>query len=149
MERPIGYWVKTVDRLLEDALDASLAAHGVGRRHWQTLNLLAVAPRTGAEVTAELASFLVPGETPLADLEQRGWATATDRHALTATGEEALESLRGAVALVRRRATDGLSEDDYRTTVATLRRMTENLEAPGSGQGLGGVRGTEQDAVHQ
>ena len=130
MDRPIGYWVKNLDRLLEQSLDQTLASRGIGRRHWQTLNLLAEAPRTVAEAGAELAPFLDPGDMAgvLADLERLGWA-AGPRYALTRTGSAALESLRGEVARVRRRATDGLSEDNYRTTVATLRRMAENLSA--------------------
>ncbi|GAA0272957.1 MarR family transcriptional regulator [Cryptosporangium japonicum] len=128
MERPIGYWVKNLDNVLEGSLDRTLASRGVGRRHWQTLNLLAEAPRTVAEATAELAPFLGPGEmlAVLAELERLGWV-AGDPYTLTADGTAALESLRTEVTQVRQRATEGLSEDDYRTTVATLRRMAENL----------------------
>lgn len=133
MERPIGYWVKNLDNLLEGTLDATLASRGVGRRHWQTLNLLAEAPRTVAEASAELAPFLRPGEmlAVLAELQRRGWVEGDDRYALSADGAAALNALREEIVLVRRRATDGLSEEDYRTTVATLRRMTENLQAAG------------------
>ncbi|WP_035859544.1 MarR family winged helix-turn-helix transcriptional regulator [Cryptosporangium arvum] len=129
MDRPIGYWVKNLDNVLEGSLDRTLASRGVGRRHWQTLNLLADAPRTVAEATAELAPFLGPGEmlSVLAELERLGWVEGGDRFVLTAEGQAALESLRTEVTQMRQRATEGLSEDDYRTTVATLRRMAENL----------------------
>lgn len=130
MDRPIGYWVKNLDRLLERSLDQTLASRGIGRRHWQTLNLLAEAPRTLAEAAADLAPFLEPGEMSgvLSDLERLDWAAGSP-YSLTAAGSAALESLRVEVSRVRGRATDGLSEDDYRTTVATLRRMAENLSS--------------------
>lgn len=130
MDRPIGYWVKNLDRLLERSLDQTLASRGIGRRHWQTLNLLAETPRTLPEATAELAPFLEPAEMSevFADLERLGWVAGSP-YALTAPGSAALESLRAEVSRVRRRATEGLSEDDYQTTVTTLRRMAENLSS--------------------
>ena len=35
---PIGYWLKRLDRAIEGALDPTLAAENLTRRHWQTLN---------------------------------------------------------------------------------------------------------------
>jgi hypothetical protein len=32
--RPIGYWLKHLDGLLEGAFDRTLAGQGVTRRHW-------------------------------------------------------------------------------------------------------------------
>jgi len=135
VERPIGYWVKSLDRLLEGTLDDALGQAGIGRRHWQTLNVLAEAARTEAEVATELAPFVtadpIAAPSVLADLVRLGWAAPGERFALTDEGRAALNDLRAEVARLRRRATDGLSEDDYRTTVATLRRMTQNLSPTG------------------
>ena len=44
--RPIGYWLKHLDRLIEATFDRTLADVGLGRRHWQTLNTLAGGPAT-------------------------------------------------------------------------------------------------------
>ena len=35
--RPIGFWLKLVDRLIDARLEASLG--GLSRRHWQVLNV--------------------------------------------------------------------------------------------------------------
>ena len=40
-ERPIGWWVKRLDTLLEEALDSVVAGEGLTRRHWQLLHSLA------------------------------------------------------------------------------------------------------------
>ncbi|TQS40962.1 MarR family transcriptional regulator [Cryptosporangium phraense] len=125
MERPIGYWVKSVDRLIDESFDRALGARGVGRRHWQVLNLLAEAPRSEDALEASLAPFGLG--SALADLTRLGWVQGS--YALTTLGEDALAGLREEVGALRRRTTDGLSDDDYRTTVATLQRITENLSA--------------------
>ena len=38
--KPIGYWLKELDRLIEGTLDRALADEGVTRRDWQVLNAL-------------------------------------------------------------------------------------------------------------
>ncbi|GAA4602421.1 hypothetical protein GCM10023195_07350 [Actinoallomurus liliacearum] len=39
--RPLGYWLKLLDQLIEENLNRVLAVEGLHRRHWQTMNLLA------------------------------------------------------------------------------------------------------------
>jgi hypothetical protein len=38
--RPIGYWLKHLDGLIEAAFSRTLAGQGVTRRHWQALKTL-------------------------------------------------------------------------------------------------------------
>ena len=38
--RPIGFWLKLVDRLIDDGFARTLEEHGVTRRQWQLLNVL-------------------------------------------------------------------------------------------------------------
>lgn len=38
--RPIGYWLKHLDGLIEAAFSRTLAGQGVTRRHWQALKIL-------------------------------------------------------------------------------------------------------------
>jgi hypothetical protein len=37
---PIGYWLKRLDRAIDGALEPTLAAQNLTRRHWQTMNFL-------------------------------------------------------------------------------------------------------------
>ena len=76
-QRPIGFWLKLVDRLIDDAFDAALGQAGLTRRHWQVLSLLQEAPATVQQTDAQLAPFL-DGDQPttrpvLDDLHARGW----------------------------------------------------------------------------
>jgi hypothetical protein len=42
--RPIGYWLKRLDRAIEDGFDRDLASWSLTRRHWQILNTLSGGP---------------------------------------------------------------------------------------------------------
>jgi hypothetical protein len=46
IERPIGYWLKKLDRLIDDHFDLQLSNAGLTRRQWQLLNLLENDPRS-------------------------------------------------------------------------------------------------------
>jgi hypothetical protein len=134
-QRPIGYWVKHVDGLIEATFDRTLADLGLGRCHWQMLHLLALGPRPEAALDEALAPFWAAGGVPtraavLQDLLQRGWVVSDDgRCALTPSGESAQHAIAERVQLTRQRTTQGLSAADYANTLRTLERMAANLEA--------------------
>jgi hypothetical protein len=56
--RPIGYWLKHLDRLIDEAFERAFDADGLTRRHWQVLNTLAAGPSTAAALTAALQPFV-------------------------------------------------------------------------------------------
>ena len=122
--KPIGWWLKEVDVLLEASFERLLAADGITRRQWQALNA-AAGPDSIATV---LAPFLTGDPAELAavtdPLTERGWLKGEQ---LTADGESALQTLTTKVHAQRRRTTNGVSDEDYLTTVAVLRRMARNL----------------------
>ncbi|MCW0214961.1 MAG: MarR family winged helix-turn-helix transcriptional regulator [Pseudonocardia sp.] len=130
-DRPIGWWLKQVDRLIEASFDRLLAAEGVGRRHWQALNAVAGGADTPDAVGVALAPFrgAGPPHTVIVDqLVSRGWVQrAAGRITVTPTGSAARGRLIVAVRQYRARITEGIDEADYRTTVATLQRMARNL----------------------
>jgi hypothetical protein len=56
--RPLGYWLKHLDHLIEQAFERTLAAHSLTRRHWQVLHTIAAAPPSTAALEEELGLFL-------------------------------------------------------------------------------------------
>ncbi|MWV51195.1 MarR family transcriptional regulator [Rathayibacter sp. VKM Ac-2803] len=135
-QRPIGYWLTLVDRLIEERFALTLEEHGVTRMQWQLLELLRRAPAAVDELDRALAPFLrsAPAEEPasvvehLAELVESGWVTAEgERFALTERGGVATARLEEVVGAARTAVTEGVSEEDYERTVATLRRIAENL----------------------
>lgn len=88
-------------------------------------------PATQARIDEELAPFLDDARPFAGDLVERGWlASWDDGYRLTTAGREAYERLLHAVQANRARITDGLSEEQYRTTVDVLERMCANLVLP-------------------
>jgi DNA-binding MarR family transcriptional regulator len=123
--RPLGYWIKEIDRRLEAGLDRLLADEGLTRRHWQVLATLGQrAAGTLAELDAALAVFAPTVRPQLDDLVHRGWVTgAGGGVALTAEGWTAHERVAERVRAFRAQVTDDLSEQEYVTLVTLLERV--------------------------
>ena len=133
-EKPIGYWLKHLDRLIESAFDRSLAEHELSRRHWQILNTLENTAADEQDLAAALRPFWGEGGITLdevtGELVRRGWiARGNDgRYTLTPHGAAAHAAAAERTRAIRRLTLDGLTEPEYHTTVRVLRRMAENLE---------------------
>lgn len=133
--KPIGYWLKHLDGLIEADFERTLSDSGLVRRHWQALHSLAEDPRSTAELAAALRPFWGEGavtlDEVLGDLERRGWITrvgAEGPYALTPLGVEGHAAVAERIGVARRRITDGVTDEEYLATVGVLRRMAENLE---------------------
>ena len=126
----MGFWVKLLDGLLEEHLDAVLAPLGLTRRQWQLLNLLAVAPRSPEAVAEQLGAFLdgpATGEL-LAGARDAGLVAVDGPWlALTPGGEARRREAADTVAAARDNVAAGVERAEYATTVATLERMCRNL----------------------
>jgi len=129
-QRPIGYWLKLVDRLIDERFDGTLDEHGVTRRQWQLLNLLGRGPATREELQDALAPFGADGSTAgeIDELVESDWIAASPSgFALTPRGDLAFERISEVVAGIRAELADGLSEQDYDATLRSLERMSRNL----------------------
>jgi hypothetical protein len=119
MDKPIGYWLKHLDTLLENAMSRALTDHGTSRREWQVLNAAADDQFAGA-----LAPFDGVDEA-VAALTARGWL-ADGR--LTEDGRAAHAAVSERVTGFRRQVVEGVSPEEYRATVGVLTRMAANLD---------------------
>jgi DNA-binding MarR family transcriptional regulator len=132
-QRPIGFWLKLVDRLIDERFADTLEEHGVTRRQWQLLNVLSRGQSTGAQLDATLMPFLsaVDGETineHLSELVDSGWvALSPSGYSLADSGRNALAALASTVDKTRAVTADGISEHEYENTLGTLERMAQNL----------------------
>jgi hypothetical protein len=132
-ERPIGFWLKLVDRLIDERFAAIIEEHGVTRRQWQLLGVIASSEATAEQLDAAIAPFLQEGavETSadhLAELVESDWVSISDgEYELTPRGTLAYSKLSEVVAGLRRTVADGIPEPDYETTLASLERMARNL----------------------
>jgi DNA-binding MarR family transcriptional regulator len=135
--RPIGFWLKLVDRLIDEQFASTLEEHGVTRRQWQLLNVLSREPSTVAQLDAAVAPFLSPttdaaepesSAEHLAELLDSAWLTlADDTYELTERGRAAFDKLADVVAVNRTAMTQGLTQEQYDETLTVLERMARNL----------------------
>jgi hypothetical protein len=134
MERPIGYWLKHLDRLIETAAERTFAEQELTRRHWQIMNVLRESPQQETGLTEAVRPFWGPGAITLhevtSELTRRDWLTQDDtgRYALTPAGQAGHAAVEQKVRGIRSTLVTGLTEQDYRDTVRVLQRMAENLE---------------------
>ncbi len=132
-ERPIGYWVRHLDRLIDAAFDQAFAREGLGRREWQVMNAL-VSPVDAAGLAEALRPFW-DGDGDATevtrDLERRGWLDrdADGRYVLTPQGAAARDAAAARVDAIRTTVGTSLTGEEYAEAVRLLRRMSANLEA--------------------
>ena len=131
--KPIGYWVKQLDGLLEKAFDHTLAKRGVRRRHWQVLNALRAGTVSRAEITEALLPFWVAASVTqtdvVDDLVRRGWASIEgDSYRLTPEGDLAHRAIEQDVAKLRAQIAEGFSHREFNGVIDALARMAANLE---------------------
>src|SRR4029450_6201083 len=102
-ERPIGYLLKKLDRLIDAQFERQLEEAGLSRRQWELLNLLDDGPRSIPELQSELEPFLRDDPDELSDAVSafvtRGWADSQDNVVtLTETGRAQLGLVKAKVA---------------------------------------------------
>jgi DNA-binding MarR family transcriptional regulator len=132
-ERPIGYWLKKLDRLIDEQFEQQLGEAGLSRRQWQVINLLEGDPRSVPELQSELEPFLQEDLDDLTDalsgLVTRGWVVSQDNIVnLTETGQAQLKLIKAKVTELRQASMAGISPEEYQTTIDVLARMASNLE---------------------
>ena len=136
-QRPIGFWLTLVDRLIDEQFELTIDEHGVTRRQWQLLNVLSRTVSTVEELDLAIAPFLAAGDGKhaaessaehLTELIDSAWVDATPAgYELTERGRAAFDRLAGVVAQQRSSVVQGVSESEYLATVEVLERMAANL----------------------
>lgn len=141
--RPLGYWLRIVDRLISEAFAEAFAAEDVSRRDWMLLNAL-----SGAVDVPGLADRLARRSRRLDELIERGWVTETGSGwELTDEGRAAQERLAGIVQGLRERVAGAVSPEEYATMTASLEAIArelgydENARMPRARGGRGFGRG--------
>ena len=130
-QRPIGYWLKLVDNLIERQFAITLDEHGVTRRQWQLLNVLARGAATVEQLDEAVRPFFSDNESSaehLSELIDSAWVDATpDGYEMTERGFTAFGTLSEVVAQQRNLVSQGISEAEYAETIGVLEKMARNL----------------------
>src|SRR5258708_17373105 len=127
-ERPIGYWLKHLDRLIEAAAERTFAEEMLTRRHWQTMNVLREFPQDVVGLTRAIRPFWGPGAITLdevtGELARQGWLTQDDaeRYTPTPAGQAGHAAVETKVHDIRSAFLTGLTEHAYHPTLPLLSR---------------------------
>ncbi|MCH7230868.1 hypothetical protein L0U85_08395 [Glycomyces sp. L485] len=134
--KPIGYWLKHLDNLLELQFQASLEDLALNRRHWQVLNVLYGGARSAEELGQALSPFwdedgpdletILHGED---GLSPRGWIRRSAiLIGLSNDGYDAYQKVAARIEEARETILDGLSAEQYAETIRVLSVMASNIE---------------------
>lgn len=145
-ERPLGYWLRTVDALITGAFAEALHAEGVSRRDWMVLNVL-----SGDVDAPGLSERLARKGKRLRSLEDRGWVLeqGDGTWVLTDLGRAEKERIGAVVDGIRSRVTGAIGDDAYTQLTSSLEAIARELGwdesaaaergfgRPGFGRGFG------------
>jgi DNA-binding MarR family transcriptional regulator len=128
---PIGYWLKHADEVITARSNQALADQGFTRFRWQALNMIYEAGTiTRDEVFNVLQTFIDAHQLDemLDGFVREGWLVVEGNALnLTEAGKSKRTDLFKRQGEVRRRAMQGISDEEYVTIIAVLQRMVNNL----------------------
>ena len=135
-QHPIGYWLKHADEVITRHVDLVLSDNGFTRSRWQVLNIVYQAGIiTRSSVSDTMQTFIEPRqlEEIIEGFVEEGWLVKfgegdAAQLTLTDAGKVRRETVFELQSEVRRRAMQGISEQEYATVIDVLQRMVKNLE---------------------
>lgn len=120
---PLGFWLRVIDRRLDDEMRELFEAEGLTRRDWRRLNLIG-----GAVADERMTERLAAHPEKVAPLVERGWVEGEPgAWRLTEAGVAARDGLQQRVSSLRARVADSVSPEDFATTVASLEAIARTL----------------------
>jgi DNA-binding MarR family transcriptional regulator len=131
-EKPLGFWLALVDRLVEERFSAALDEHGVTRIQWRVLGVLASGPASAADLEGALSDMPPDADgtsagEELAELVDSGWVHSDGSYSITDRGSSAYDRLADVVDELRATLTAGLTDEEQAATAVALERMARNL----------------------
>jgi DNA-binding MarR family transcriptional regulator len=132
-QQPIGYWLNRTDQAITTAMNRLLEQDGITRVGWQLLNVLNRDDAVAESEVYDVMQANADSATLAATIERliaTGWVVRTElgqELALTDEGKAQLARIRRRIGEFRQQSLQGVSEDDYRTMIAVLERIINNL----------------------
>jgi DNA-binding MarR family transcriptional regulator len=133
---PIGYWLKHTDEVITKHVNQVLNDNGFTRFRWQVLNILYDSGSiTRSDVFTTMKTFINESQLDeiLEGFVQEGWLVKSSNDdattlMLTDAGKAEREVIFKLQGEVRRRAVQGITEQEYTTVIDVLQRIVNNLE---------------------
>jgi hypothetical protein len=131
--RPLDFWLKLVDTLINSQFRNMLEEHGIVRRQWEMMRLLSRGPASQADLDTALAPFMPESEpgssaAALAELIDSGWLTQIDgQYELTERGRGVYRRLDEVFSQKDQGLAGGINPREYALALSVLQRMAANL----------------------
>ena len=131
--RPVDFWLRLLDRLINEHFGKALDEHGITRQQWEVMNLLSREPASQDELAEALARFhrdVQPTTLTeeLSELEDSGWLMRREQeYELTELGQTSYRRLEPVLRATDEEIGRGISREDYAATLEVLERMAINL----------------------
>jgi DNA-binding MarR family transcriptional regulator len=131
--RPVDFWLRLLDRLINEHFGKALDEHGITRRQWEVMNLLSRGPVSHDELVEALARVhrdVQPATLTdeLSELEDSGWLRRREQeYELTELGYTSYRRLEPVLRATDEEIGRGISRDDFATVLEVLERMAMNL----------------------
>jgi hypothetical protein len=130
---PIGYYVKQVDKLLTEKINAVQSQFGLTRTSWQILNSIHAQDTMKREELVNFMLQLTGKETVDEILLKFTWdgivnIEKENLFSLTDKGKNLFKDCSEKQNEFRRKSMKHVSEEDYQTTISTLEQIIKNLE---------------------
>lgn len=140
--RPLGAWLRLVDRLISREFATALEGEDLTRRDWMLLNALA-----GTVDVPGMTTRLDAGGARVDRLADRGWITRDERGpwTLTDTGRAAFDRLSEKVDAVRAKVSGSVSDDEFAQLKTSLEGIARDLGWDET-QPMGGASGKKSHA---
>ena len=134
--KPIGYWLKQADKVITEHVDRVLSHTGFTRFGWQVLNIVYQEGTVTREGILETVQAFIDArqlDEIIDGFMREGWLVKfgegdAAQLTLTDAGRAKRESVFELQSEVRRRAMQGITEQEYATVIDVLERMVKNLE---------------------
>jgi DNA-binding MarR family transcriptional regulator len=136
--KPIGYLLKRLDEAIEEYVNDLLGAqYQLGRFHWQLLRSAHLQPGLDRPTFAASATMFYDDQQLtglIADLVNRDWIRTegppgAEELSLTDAGESGFAAMSRTQQSSWARLRQGITDDEYLSTVLILEKMINNMEA--------------------
>ena len=135
-QKPIGYWLRHTDEVITEHVDGVLSDNGFTRSRWQVLNIVYQAGTiTMGGVFNTMQTFIDARqlEEIIHRFVEEGWLVkfgegVASQLTLTDAGKAQRETVFKLQSEVRRRAMQGITEQEYATVIEVLQRIVKNLQ---------------------
>ena len=128
---PVGFWIKKADNLLTKGINEILETFGIKRIELQTINLISEKERVDKQAVIDLLKPFADAIAVIDILQKfvdnKLVELVAGEYTLSPSGKQLCESCHQKQAAFRKKAAKNISQEDYESTIRSLKQLVTNL----------------------